>query len=195
MENETRRPSEPVVLPQLTAKQREVMALIADHRTSKEIAGLLGISESAVNQRIEQIRARLGGVPRGEMARLYRQEFARERALAATFPPTWKKNTGSFGAQHWPRGGCGGSIRCFHSCPTDRFGGCRTRVATFPRVSPGQAWWSWPGRLHRQLVAPLADRRAGCPGHRAGRDRDRGARRAGRWLVAFRTACPARLNR
>lgn len=64
-----------------------------------------------------------------------------------------------------------------------------------PRASPGQAWWSWSGRLHRQLVAPLADRRAGCPGHRAGRDRDRGARRAGRWLVAFRTACPARLNR
>ena len=91
MESKTRRHSEPVVLPQLTAKQREVMALVADHRTSKEIAGLLGISESAVNQRIEQIRARLGGIPRGEMARLYRQEFAREKALAATFPPTWEK--------------------------------------------------------------------------------------------------------
>lgn len=111
MENKTRRPSEPVVLPQLTAKQREVMALIADHRTSKEIAGLLGISESAVNQRIEQIRARLGGVPRGEMARLYRQEFARERALAATFPPTWKKiqvhserSTGQGAAAEGPSG-------------------------------------------------------------------------------------------
>lgn len=67
------------------------MALVADNRTSKEIAGLLGISESAVNQRIELIRARLGGIPRGEMARLYRQEFAREQTIAATFPPTWKK--------------------------------------------------------------------------------------------------------
>jgi DNA-binding CsgD family transcriptional regulator len=82
---------EPVVLPQLTPKQREVMALVADNRTSKEIAGLLGISESAVNQRIELIRARLGGLPRGEMARLYRQQFALEQTIAGTFPPTWKK--------------------------------------------------------------------------------------------------------
>jgi DNA-binding CsgD family transcriptional regulator len=82
---------EPTVLPQLTVKQREVMMLVADNRTSKEIAGLLGISESAVNQRIEIIRSRLGGLPRGEMARLYRQEFAREQTLAATYPPIWKK--------------------------------------------------------------------------------------------------------
>lgn len=91
MEPQTRPRPDHVVLPQLTAKQREVMALVADHRTSKEIAGLLGISESAVNQRIELVRTRLGGLPRGEMARLYRQEFAREQTIAATFPPTWKK--------------------------------------------------------------------------------------------------------
>lgn len=91
METQTRPSPEPVVLPQLTPKQREVMALVADNRTSKEIAGLLGISESAVNQRIELIRSRLGGIPRGEIARLYRQEFAREQTIAATFPPTWKK--------------------------------------------------------------------------------------------------------
>lgn len=91
MELQTRPLPDPVALPQLTAKQREVMALVADNRTSKEIAGLIGISESAVNQRIELIRARLGGIPRGEMARLYRQEFAREQTIAATFPPTWKK--------------------------------------------------------------------------------------------------------
>ena len=66
----------PAILPALTAKQREVLALVADNRTSKEIAGLLGISESAVNQRIEIVRARLGGLPRGELARLYRQEYA-----------------------------------------------------------------------------------------------------------------------
>ncbi|WP_088310794.1 helix-turn-helix transcriptional regulator [Novosphingobium sp. B 225] len=78
-------------LPQLTTKQREVMALVADNRTSKEIAGLLGISESAVNQRIEMIRTRLGGIPRGELARLYRQEFARNRQISGTFPPNWQK--------------------------------------------------------------------------------------------------------
>jgi DNA-binding CsgD family transcriptional regulator len=57
----------------LTAKQRQVLTLIADNRTSKEIAGILAVSESAVNQRIETIRARLGGVPRAELARLYRE--------------------------------------------------------------------------------------------------------------------------
>ena len=40
-------------LPKLTRKQRDVLALVADNRTSKEIAARLGISESAVNQRIE----------------------------------------------------------------------------------------------------------------------------------------------
>lgn len=78
-------------LPELTAKQREVMVLVADNRTSKEIAALLGVSESAVNQRIELIRGRLGGVPRGEMARLYRQKFVREQAFAASLLPTWQK--------------------------------------------------------------------------------------------------------
>ncbi len=75
-------------LPRLTAKQRDVLALIADNRTSKEIAGLLGISESAVNQRIEIVRTRLGGLPRGELARLYRQEFSIDLPLDQ---PTWQK--------------------------------------------------------------------------------------------------------
>lgn len=75
-------------LPRLTAKQRDVLALIADNRTSKEIAGLLGISESAVNQRIEIVRTRLGGLPRGELARLYRQEFSVDLAPEQ---PTWQK--------------------------------------------------------------------------------------------------------
>ena len=75
-------------LPQLTRKQREVLALVADNRTSKEIAGLLGISESAVNQRIEIVRARLGGLPRGELARLYRLNFSTDEASEL---PIWQK--------------------------------------------------------------------------------------------------------
>ena len=63
----------------LTTKQREVLALVADNRTSKEIASLLGISESAVNQRIEMVRSRVGGLPRGELARLYRQSIVERR--------------------------------------------------------------------------------------------------------------------
>ncbi len=57
----------------LTDKQREVLALVSEGMTSKEIARKLGISESAVNQRIEVIRQRLGGLSRAQIARIYRQ--------------------------------------------------------------------------------------------------------------------------
>lgn len=57
----------------LTEKQREVLALVSEGMTSKEIARKLGISESAVNQRIEVIRLRLGGMSRASIGRLYRQ--------------------------------------------------------------------------------------------------------------------------
>lgn len=60
-------------LPALTNKQHEVLALVAENRTSKEIAWELGISESAVNQRIEGVRNRTGSPPRAELARAYRQ--------------------------------------------------------------------------------------------------------------------------
>lgn len=76
------------ILPQLTRKQCEVLALVADNRTSKEIAGLLGISESAVNQRIEIVRARVGGLPRGELARLYRLNFSTDEPSDI---PIWQK--------------------------------------------------------------------------------------------------------
>lgn len=78
------------LLRQLTPKQREVLALVADNRTSKEIAGRLGISESAVNQRIEGVRTKLGGIPRGELARLFRQEDLSPRSGAA-FGQAWQK--------------------------------------------------------------------------------------------------------
>lgn len=61
------------LLDALTPKQREVIALAAEGMTSKEIARKLGVSESAVNQRIEVIRQRLGGMSRAQIARLYRQ--------------------------------------------------------------------------------------------------------------------------
>lgn len=79
------------VLSQLTKKQREVLALVADNRTSKEIATLIGISESAVNQRIEAIRARLGWIPRGELARLYRQVHHAPEPELQVNSVTWEK--------------------------------------------------------------------------------------------------------
>ncbi|MCT2399330.1 helix-turn-helix transcriptional regulator [Novosphingobium mangrovi (ex Huang et al. 2023)] len=57
----------------LTAKQHEVLRYVSENRTSKEIAWELGISESAVNQRIEAVRGRTGSPPRAELARAYRQ--------------------------------------------------------------------------------------------------------------------------
>jgi DNA-binding CsgD family transcriptional regulator len=61
------------ILPRLTPKQHEVLRFVAENRTSKEIAWDLGISESAVNQRIEGVRLRTGSPPRAELARAYRQ--------------------------------------------------------------------------------------------------------------------------
>lgn len=87
----TGKPAADRSLPRLTSKQREVLALVADNRTSKEIAALLDISESAVNQRIEIVRSRLGGLPRGELARLYRQELAPNSEPEAAADPTWQK--------------------------------------------------------------------------------------------------------
>ena len=71
-----------VVLDALTDKQREVLTYVSEGLTSKEIARKLGVSESAVNQRIEMIRQRLGGLPRAQIARLYR----RQSTLQMTIP-------------------------------------------------------------------------------------------------------------
>src|SRR4051812_18136011 len=70
------------VLDALTDKQREVLIYVSEGLTSKEIARRLGVSESAVNQRIEMIRQRLGGLPRSQIARLYR----RQSTLLMTIP-------------------------------------------------------------------------------------------------------------
>ncbi|HUD29978.1 MAG TPA: helix-turn-helix transcriptional regulator [Novosphingobium sp.] len=69
---EGRRPGLCHIFPGLTPKQHEVLRFVAENRTSKEIAWELGISESAVNQRIEGVRVRAGSPPRAELARAYR---------------------------------------------------------------------------------------------------------------------------
>ena len=57
----------------LTAKQREVLDLLIEHKTSKEIARLLGISPHTVDQRIFFAREKLGVSSRGEVAVAYRR--------------------------------------------------------------------------------------------------------------------------
>lgn len=113
----TARFTTPTALSALTEKQREVLALVADNRTSKEIAGFLGISESAVNQRIEMVRSRLGGLPRGELARLYRQEYPASDSTGEV--PTWQKI-------RLPAGAPGGQEGTAEGVPLPAFGASHT---------------------------------------------------------------------
>ena len=62
-----------LLLAELTAKQREVMDLLIEHKTSKEIGRLLDISPHTVDQRIRLARERLGARSRGEAAAVYRR--------------------------------------------------------------------------------------------------------------------------
>lgn len=57
----------------LTPKQRQVLDLLIQHKTSKEISRLLGISPHTVDQRIMLARAKLGVATRGEVAQAYRR--------------------------------------------------------------------------------------------------------------------------
>lgn len=50
----------------LSPRQREILALVAAGRTSKEIAGDLGISESTVNWHLSKVFERLGASSRAE---------------------------------------------------------------------------------------------------------------------------------
>lgn len=60
-------------LAELTAKQREVLDLLIEHKTSKEIARLLQISPHTVDQRIQFAKDKLGARTRNEVAAIYRR--------------------------------------------------------------------------------------------------------------------------
>ncbi|MFM2370917.1 MAG: hypothetical protein RIS85_639 [Pseudomonadota bacterium] len=57
----------------LTAKQREVLDLVIQHKTSKEISRILGISPHTVDQRIMLARGKLNVASRSEVAQAYRR--------------------------------------------------------------------------------------------------------------------------
>ena len=57
----------------LTAKQREVLDLLIEHKTSKQIARQLGISPHTVDQRIFFAKEKLGAGSRSEVAVAYRR--------------------------------------------------------------------------------------------------------------------------
>ena len=57
----------------LTDKQREVLELLIEHKTSKQIARALGISPHTVDQRIFFAKEKLGAASRNEAAAAYRR--------------------------------------------------------------------------------------------------------------------------
>jgi DNA-binding CsgD family transcriptional regulator len=61
---------------ELSPRQREILALVAAGRTSKEIAGVLGISESTVNWHLSNAFDRLGASSRAEAVALVMREEA-----------------------------------------------------------------------------------------------------------------------
>lgn len=68
----------------LTVKQREVLDLLIEHKTSKEISRLLGISPHTVDQRIMLARAKLHVATRSEVAQAYRKLLTEERNPAVS---------------------------------------------------------------------------------------------------------------
>ncbi len=75
----------------LTDKQRQVLDLLIQHKTSKEISRALGISPHTVDQRIMLSRAKLGVSSRSEVAQAYRRlidaELPRETTRSAPAQP------------------------------------------------------------------------------------------------------------
>ncbi|MBX9665311.1 sigma factor-like helix-turn-helix DNA-binding protein [Novosphingobium sp.] len=73
------------ILASLTDKQRAVLDLLIEHKTSKEISRILGISHHTVDQRILLARAKLGVATRSEVAQAYRRLVATPATVAAVY--------------------------------------------------------------------------------------------------------------
>lgn len=73
------------ILTSLTDKQRAVLELLIEHKTSKEISRILGISHHTVDQRIMLARAKLGVATRGEVAQAYRRLVADSAANTSIY--------------------------------------------------------------------------------------------------------------
>lgn len=64
------------VMALLSPRQREILTLVAAGRTSKEIASILGISESTVNWHLSNAFTRLGASSRAEAVALAMRDEA-----------------------------------------------------------------------------------------------------------------------
>lgn len=71
----------------LTEKEREVLRLVGQNYTSKEIARELDISVRAVDHRVENARKKLGNVTRVEAARMLGNDGISSTGMPFTVPP------------------------------------------------------------------------------------------------------------
>jgi DNA-binding CsgD family transcriptional regulator len=67
------RPEDGAALAGLTGRQRQVLDLLIEHKSSKDIGRLLGISPHTVDQRLRFAREKLGARTRSEAAVAYRR--------------------------------------------------------------------------------------------------------------------------
>src|SRR5258708_505088 len=84
----------------LSPPQREILDLVAEGRTSKEIAVALGISESTVNWHLANAFERLGASSRAEAVALAIRANGAERANE---PPTRARPGPAPARAAWPR--------------------------------------------------------------------------------------------
>jgi DNA-binding CsgD family transcriptional regulator len=84
---------------QLSPRQREILDLVAEGRTSKEIAVALGISESTVNWHLANAFERLGASSRAEAVALAIRANGADRAN----PPTRVRPALAPARAAWPR--------------------------------------------------------------------------------------------
>lgn len=82
-------PSQDGSLEALTAKQRDVLDLLIQHKTSKEISRILGISPHTVDQRILLARGKLQVASRSEVAQAYRALLEQEQSQGLSGKPVY----------------------------------------------------------------------------------------------------------
>jgi DNA-binding CsgD family transcriptional regulator len=85
---------------QLSPRQREVLDLVAEGRTSKEIAMILGISESTVNWHLANAFERLGASSRAEAVAISMRSAGSGHAPVSLAPARAHVSAARFG---WPR--------------------------------------------------------------------------------------------
>ncbi|WP_194836147.1 response regulator transcription factor [Nocardia sp. XZ_19_369] len=75
-------PSNPPEIGQLTARELEVLLLLADARSNAEIAGLLGVGEETVKTHVSRVLAKLG-----VRDRIHAVVYAHQHGLVPRTPP------------------------------------------------------------------------------------------------------------